>query len=98
MEENERVEKTHNTSAPRGGPPKKRLTFTFEERLRAVKLHLEEGFTQETVAQEMGISSAAVYKWTARYRLQGEEALKSQSPGRPGRQLPKPVRDKILEL
>jgi transposase len=74
------------------------LTFTFEERLRAVKLHLEEGFTQETVAQEMGISSAAVYKWTARYRLQGEEALKSQSPGRPGRQLPKPIRDKIVEL
>jgi transposase InsO family protein len=98
MEENERVEKTHNTSAPRGGPPKKHVTFTFEERLRAVKLHLEEGFTQEMVAQEMGISSAAVYKWTQRYRLQGEEALKSQSPGRRKARLPEPVRDKILEL
>ena len=98
MEENEPVEKTHNPSAPRGGPPKKHLTFTFEERLRAVKLHLEEGFTQEMVAQEMGISSAAVFKWTKRYRLQGEEALKSQYPGRRKARLPEPVRDKILQL
>src|ERR1043166_8706877 len=82
MEDSQPIEKkTHNTSAPRGGPPKKHLTFPFEERLRAVKLHLEEGFTQEMVAEEMGISSAAVFKWTRRYRLQGE-ALKSQYLGR----------------
>ena len=99
MQENEPVEKKrNNTSAPRGGAPKNRLTFTFQERLRAVKLHLEEGFTQEMVAQEMGISSAAVYKWVARYRLQGEEALKSQLSQRPRPQLAPPIRDKILEL
>jgi transposase InsO family protein len=99
MQENESVEKKRkNTSPPRGGAPRKNLTVTFEERLRAVKLHLEEGFTQEMVAQEMGISTAAVYKWVARYRLQGEEALKSQQRRRPGRQLAQPIRDKILEL
>jgi transposase InsO family protein len=71
---------------------------TFEMRLRAVKLHLEEGFTLELVAEQMGISSAAVYKWTARYRLQGEEALKDHCRRRQGVQLPQPIRDKILEL
>ncbi len=62
MQENEPVEKKRNNpSAPRGGPPKiARHCCSFEERLRAVKLHLEEGFTQEMVAQEMGLSSAAV--------------------------------------
>ena len=101
MQENEPVEKKRNntSSAPRGGPPKiTRHCFSFEERLRAVKLHLEEGFTQETVAEELGISSAAVYKWTARYRLQGEEALKDHYHGRRASQLPQPVRDKIIEL
>lgn len=100
MQENEPVEKKrNNTSAPRGGPPKiTRHCFSFEERLRAVKLHLEEGFTQETVAEELGISSAAVYKWTARYRLQGEEALKDHYHGKRASQLPQPVRDKIIEL
>jgi len=98
MQDHERVEKTKNPSPPRGGPPKKHLTFTFEERLRAVKLHLEEGFTQEMVGQEMGISSAAVYKWTRQYRLHGEEALKSQGRGKRRPKMPEPVRQKILEL
>jgi transposase InsO family protein len=74
------------------------LTVSFEERLRAVKLHLEEGFTQEMVGQELGISSAAVYKWTRRYRLYGEDALKSGTPGKRKSRVPQPVRDKILEL
>jgi len=100
MQENEPVEKKRKTpSAPRGGPPKiARRYFSFEERLRAVKLHLEEGFTQELVARELGISSAAVYKWTARYRLQGEEALKDHGRTKRPPQLPQPIRDKILEL
>jgi len=100
MNENEPVEKKPNTtSAPRGGPPKiTRHCCSFQERLRAVKLHLEEGFTQEMVAQELGISSAAVYKWTARYRLQGEEALKDHGRTKRPPQLPQPIRDKILEL
>ncbi len=98
MQDHERVEKTRNPSPPRGGSPQKHLTFTFEERLRAVKLHLEEGFTQEMVGQEMGISSAAVYKWTRQYRLHGEEALKSQGRGKRRPKMPEPVRQKILEL
>jgi transposase InsO family protein len=100
MNDNEPVEKkkSNNTSPPRGGPPKKNPPRTFEERLRAVKLHLEEGFTQELVAQEMGISSAAVHKWVRRYRLHGEEGLKSRAPGRRGAKLAEPVRHRIIEL
>jgi hypothetical protein len=53
MEEHEPVEKKKNHPCPpRGAAPKKRLTFTLEERLRAVKLHLEEGFnTTSTLGQ-----------------------------------------------
>lgn len=97
MQENEPIEKkSKSLPAPRGGP--RRLTFTLEQRLRAVKLHLEEGFTQEMVAQETGVSSAAIYKWTRRYRLWGEEGLKDRSPGGSRPKLPEAVRSKILQL
>jgi transposase InsO family protein len=97
MQENEPVEKKrNNTPAPRGGP--KIVRPSFEDRLRAVKLHLEEGFTQEMVGKEMGISTAAVYKWVARYRLQGEEALKDQLRAKARAQVAQPIRDKIIEL
>jgi transposase len=47
----------------------------------------------------MGISSAAVYKWTKRYRAQGEEGLRFQYRRSSGaRRLAEPVRQKILEL
>lgn len=99
MQENEPVEKKrNNSSAPRGGPPRKSVTFTFEERLRAVKLHLEEGFPQELVAQELGISSAAVYKWTKRYREQGEEGLQNHPSVESRAKLSEAVRQKIIEL
>ena len=98
MEENEPVEKKKNTSPPRGGPPRKVFRRSFDERLRAVKLHLEEGFTHELVAEEIGASVAAVHKWTRLYRLHGEAGLKDNAQGRRGTQLPQAVRDKIVEL
>jgi transposase InsO family protein len=99
MNENEPVtRKGNNPSAPRGGPPKKILRRTFDERLRAVKLHLEEGFTMALVAQEMGVSLAAVDKWLQKYREHGEAGLKDQPLGPRKAKLPQPVRDKIVEL
>jgi transposase InsO family protein len=103
MQENEPIEKidkkkANTSSAPRGGPPRKNLTPTFEQRLRAVKLHLEEGFTQELIGQELGVSTAAVYKWCKRYREQGEEGLKNHGSAESKAKLSEAVRKKILEL
>lgn len=97
MQENERVEKK-NISPPRGGAPQKNRVYSFEIRQRAVKLHLEEGFTQELVASELGISSAVVYKWTKRYRREGEEGLKDKFSRVSRAKMPEAVRGKILEL
>src|SRR6516225_3106551 len=99
MEESQPIEKSQTNSAPRGGAPRKNPASTFEQRIRAVKLHLEEGFTQESIAEEMGFSSSAVYKWAKTYRLHGEEGLQSRLPGpRNLKRLPEPVWRKILEL
>src|SRR5262245_39492711 len=99
MNENEPVEKKRkHSSPPRGGPRKNLRRRSFDERLRAVKLHLEEGFRQEAVAQEMHVSLAAVGKWVTRYRLEGEEGLKDRPRGPYAKKLPEAVREKILEL
>src|SRR5262245_55025053 len=99
MNENEPVAKKKNSSSPpRGGSRKKSIRRPFVERLQAVKLHLEEGFTQELVAQQMGVSVPGFQRWLNRYRLHGEEGLKDLDRRPSAAKLPQAVKDKILEL
>lgn len=80
-------------------PPPHR--YPAEVRLKAVKLHLEEGFSLRLVAQEMGISRDTVHGWAQRYRKFGRAGLEPQagsprSPGKP--KLPALVKEKIVEI
>lgn len=102
QEENQKVQKKE---APRSGRrrSKKRGRYTPEVRLRAVKLHLEEGFTQGLVCREMGMCISTFHAWLRVYRERGEEGLRSLPPpggggGSERPRLPSPVTEKILEL
>ena len=95
MEDKEQVEKTVKRGG-RTGPRRKR--YTYEEKLRAVKLHVEEGFNAALVCQETGVSPSSLGAWLAEYRKRGEVGLKRESAPRPGRRLPGAVVDKIVEL
>ncbi len=95
MDQKEEVEK----SAKRGSRTGSRSNrYTYDEKLRAVKLHVEEGFGGELVCKETGVSTSSLAKWTKRYREQGEMGLRRESTPRPGRRLPGPVKAKILEM
>ena len=95
MDEKESVEK----AVKRGGPEgTRRKRYTFDEKLRAVKVHLEEGFIAEMVCRETGVSTSSLGAWLHQYRSEGESGLRRQASPRPGRRLPRPVIDKILEL
>jgi transposase InsO family protein len=104
MQEDQSVEKkkNNNPKPPRGfargaGPRQRRYTPQFK--LRVVKLYLEEGFTPSLIAQELGLTNNAVYRWTQRYRQSGEQGLIDLRTGPSGvPKLPAPVRDKIVEL
>lgn len=50
--------------------------YTFEKKLKAVKLYLEEGMPSELVAREAGVSHSTLRWWLQRYRAEGEEGLK----------------------
>jgi len=81
MEDKEQVEKTVNRGG-RTGPRRKR--YTYEEKLRAVKLHLEEGFNAVLVCQETGVSPSSLGGWLARYRKDGEMGLRREWWARAG--------------
>lgn len=87
--------------APPGGRRKKskrQKTYSFEVRLRTVKLYLEEKYPAELIAEEFGMSTHAIYEWVKRYHNEGEEGLKNKRSGSRKKKLPPPVREKIVEL
>ncbi len=79
----------------------KRITkqYSYEIKLRAVKLHLEEGLPISLLCKELGAHDSTVSGWLKRYRERGETGLRGRvvKPGRP-RKLPAPVREKIVEI
>src|SRR5580700_3807632 len=88
----------------KGGPPrgaggaKKMRRFTVHEKLKAVRLHLEEGFSLSLVCEELAVSKSSVEHWLQAYRLAGEAGLQPRPPGpRPDR-LPAPITEKTVEL
>jgi len=75
-----------------------RTRYTYEQKLRAVKLLAEEGFKIALVSEETGVCVSTLYVWQRQYRKNGEQGLRGQTAPRKGRRLPGPVVAKILEL
>ena len=74
--------------------------YSFEFKLRVVKLHIEEGLGVQQISEESGISQGAVFRWVKEYREHGETALLPSPAGTaPGReQCPQAVKDQIVAL
>ena len=95
MEQKETVEKKQ-VREPRTGKTRRR--YRYEEKLKAVRLHLQEGFTRELVSEETGVSPSTLSAWVQAYQAQGEAGLQGQTAPRPGRRLPAAITEKILQL
>jgi len=99
--EKKRISKHPARSSPQGGARrrgKKGQRYSFQERLRIVKLLLEEGYPRQMIHEELGISTSCLGRWTKLYREYGEEGLKDRPHTGSGKKLAGPVREKILEL
>src|SRR5271165_522912 len=98
MNEQTVVEKKRN-SPPRGaGAGKERRRYTVADKLKAVRLYLEEGFSLALVCEELNISKSSLEHWLQGYRLGGEAALEPAQRGSRKVRLPAPITDKIIEL
>ena len=82
-------------SAPRGA--KKFPRYNFEFRLRAVRFHLEEGYSLDLLSEELGACKETLYKWVKRYRESGDDGLRNQIWSSKPKVQP-PVKDKIISL
>ena len=58
----------------KGTPHRK---FSKEEKMKYVRLHLEEHISLLQIEREYGIGNALVSSWVKRYLQDGEEALKA---------------------
>ena len=104
MTEQETVQEVREgpVQTPQSGGPRRRRrrqSYTFEQKLAAVRLHLQEGFPQVVVRKEIGMgASSSLCNWVKAYQAKGEAGLRRQTAPRPGRRLPAAVTDKIIEL
>ena len=74
--------------------------YPAEIRLAAVKLHLEEGYKLDLVAEQMGLNRDTVWKWVRRYREEGRAGLERFSGRAKGSKprLPSAVHEQIVEV
>ena len=77
MEENHKLEeKKQNPKPPRGLSRRGgRPVYSFEFRLKAVKLRLEEGFPADLILRELEIGTSTLAEWVRCYRREGEAGL-----------------------
>jgi transposase InsO family protein len=88
---NDTVEKVRS----REGKPQKHYTFALK--LRAVKLHLEEGLQCDIISKELEVGASTIHGWCRRYREYGERGLQPQYERGP-KAIPEGLRNEVLRL
>lgn len=86
---------------PRGAARRTKCrTYPAELKLRAVKLHVEEGFDLKLVAKEVGACPDSIREWVRRYQKLGRAGLEAWGGGRPKSKpkLPPLVKEQIVAV
>ena len=76
---------------PKGG---KNRTYSKEEKLKYVKMMLEDGYSAPKIEKEYGISHSLTDRWRRQYLEFGEDSLENKK--RPGNPLAKYINKKNL--
>jgi len=62
----------------KGSRRRHHAAYSYEFRLRAVKLHVEEGLPLGEICRETGVSDVSLCHWLKQYQENGEDALKAK--------------------
>ena len=87
-----------NSSKSSSGGARRRPKVSFRLKLKAVKLHLEEGMPALEVARLTRVSKQTIYHWASLYKKHGEAALKPTPRKKTKKKPSGPVRQKIVEM
>lgn len=81
------------------GSRKQSGPYPFEFRLKVIRMHLEEGYTYQTIQQLTGVGVSTIGHWISRYRKDGESGLKCQTAtSRKSSTLNSSVKEQIIDL
>jgi len=95
----EKKQKKRTSSPPRGGGAKKsQKVYSTADKLKAVRLRLEEGFNLKDICAEMGMAQSCLSRWIRLYQKFGEAGLQPAKQGSRKTKLPEPIHQKIVEL
>lgn len=61
---------------------RKNRKYTFEEKLEAAKMHVEEHIGCTTIANKFNCGKNRILLWSKKYQKGGEEALRYETRGR----------------
>ena len=64
-------------AAPEAVPNRNGTRYSAADKLKAVKLYLEEGYQVKDIARELGIGKSSLGKWIREYREKGSGAFTS---------------------
>ena len=56
----------------------RRIRYPYSFRLKAAKLHVEEGYSLTLISEELGCTGNSVRRWVDCYREYGEEGLRGK--------------------
>ena len=92
--------KTLPSLPPRGegAAEKSARRYPPEFRLKAVRLHLEEGFCQSTVCADLHVGKTSLQRWVEQYQLAGEAGLQPAPQNARPPKRPPAIREQILAL
>ena len=97
----DRSDEVKGKEPPRGGSRRSTsIRYSPEEKLKAVRLVLEDGFSRNLVCGEIGVCRSSLVAWIGKYRAEGEAALRElrAAPSAGKDKLPAAVTEKIVEL
>jgi len=70
--------------------------YPVDYKLKAVRLHLDDGVSQEIVAEQMDVSQTAVGRWVRQFTSNGAAGLEDKPRKAASGKMPKAVKDQII--
>jgi transposase InsO family protein len=78
--------------------PQRSKRYPADFKLQIIKKYLEESIPASIIRQECGVSDKSVERWVRIYRREGEAGLSMIHTTGKGRNLPAPVKQKIVQI
>jgi len=77
---------------------RQRHFYPVDYKLKAVKMHLEDGTSQDIIARQMGVAQSSMVRWVSLYRSGGVAALADKPRKKSAGRIPAAVKERIVAM